>query len=78
MSVRTAIRELFGRLPATPEDVWIAVAQHNEARAKRIIDEVPKSHPFEVRYDRVEPIDWESCSRVLDQTSQLEALSKGW
>jgi hypothetical protein len=31
-----------------------------------------------VRYDRIEPVDWESCARVLDATSQLEVLTKGW
>jgi len=35
-------------------------------------------HPFQMRYDRIETVDWESCSRVLDSASQLEALRKGW
>jgi hypothetical protein len=30
------------------------------------------------RYDRIENVDWESCSRVLDSASQLEALREGW
>jgi hypothetical protein len=30
------------------------------------------------RYDRIENVDWESCSRILDSASQLEALRKGW
>ena len=53
-------------------------ALRDEEEAKRVIDAVPKRHPFEMRYDRIENADWESCSRVLDSASQLEALRKGW
>ena len=30
------------------------------------------------QYDRIENVDWESCSRVLDSAIQLEALREGW
>ncbi|MGH2583770.1 MAG: helicase-related protein, partial [Dehalococcoidia bacterium] len=73
-----AIHDLFGQVPDTLEDVWVSVALHDEQRAREIIDQVPESHPFEVRYDRIESADWESCSRVLDSVSQLEVLTKGW
>jgi 16S rRNA C967 or C1407 C5-methylase (RsmB/RsmF family) len=53
-------------------------ALRDEDEAKRVIDAVPKRHPFEMRYDRIENVDWESCSRVLESASQLEALRKGW
>jgi ERCC4-related helicase len=72
------IRNMFGQIPDTLEDVWVAAALRNEEEAKRIIDAVPKRHPFEMRYDRIESVDWESCSRVLDSASQLEALREGW
>jgi hypothetical protein len=72
------IRNMFGQIPDTLEDVWVAAAMRDELEAKRVIDAVPKRHPFEMRYDRIESVDWESCSRVLDSTSQLEALRKGW
>jgi len=73
-----AIHDLFGQLPDTLEDVWVAVAQHDEQRARQIIDEVPTVHPFAMRYDRVESVDWETCSIVLDRQSQLDALMQGW
>ena len=73
-----AITDLFGQLPDTLEDVWVQVALRDEQEALKIIDEVPKSHPFELRYDKIEPIDWESCSIVLDAHAQLEPLLKGW
>ena len=73
-----AITDLFGQLPDTLEDVWVEVALRDEQEALKIIDEVPKSHPFELRYDKIEPIDWESCSIVLDAHAQLEPLLKGW
>jgi len=73
-----AIHDLFGQLPDTLEDVWVAIAQRDEARARQIIDAIPRQHPFELRYDRIEPVDWESCSQVLDGQSQIEVLMRGW
>ncbi len=73
-----AIHDLFGQLPDTLEDVWVNVALRDEAKAREVIDAVPASHPFELRYDRIEKVDWESCARVLDRESQLEALRVGW
>lgn len=72
------IRNMFGQIPDTLEDVWVAAALRDEEEAKRVIGAVPNRHPFEMRYDKIESVDWESCSRVLDSTSQLEALRKGW
>jgi len=72
------IRNMFGQIPDTLEDVWVAAALRDEEEAKRVIDAVPKRHPFEMKYDRIENVDWESCSRVLDSASQLEALRQGW
>ena len=73
-----AVRDLFGQLPDTLEDVWVAVAQRDEQRAREIIDAVPERHPFALRYDRVENVDWESCATVLDSHEQLDALLRGW
>jgi len=73
-----AIRDMFGQLPDTLEDAWVAVALHDERKAREVIDQVPPAHPFEMRYDRIEPIDWESCSTVLHSRSQLEPLLEGW
>jgi Domain of unknown function (DUF5615) len=56
----------------------LAAALRDGEEAKRVIDAMPKRHPFEMRYDRIENVDWESCSRILDSASQLEALRKGW
>jgi len=36
-------------------------------RATGLIDALPPFHAFEIRYSRVERIDRESCSRVLDR-----------
>jgi len=73
-----AIRDLFGQLPDTLEDVWVEVALRDEEKAKQVIDAVPPTHPFEMKYDRVEHVDWESCADVLDSEAQLEVLSRGW
>ena len=73
-----AIRDLFGQLPDTLHDVWVDVALKNEAEAQRRIDAIPEVHPFELRYDRIDHVDWESCAAVLDNTTQLACLRKGW
>jgi superfamily II DNA/RNA helicase len=73
-----AIHDLFGQLPDTLEDVWVDVALRDEAKARELIDAVPAAHPFEVRYDRIDRVDWEACTRVLDRQSQLDELRKGW
>ncbi|MBX3108932.1 MAG: hypothetical protein KF743_07110 [Fimbriimonadaceae bacterium] len=72
------IRDMFGQIPDTLEDVWVEVANGDIKRAQEIIDEVPPTHPFEMRYDRVENVNWESCSRVLDNEIQLQVLRRGW
>jgi superfamily II DNA/RNA helicase len=72
------IRDLFGQVPDTLEDVWVQVALRDEEKARQIIDAVPTAHPFEMRYDKVESVDFESCRRVLDTEAQLEALRRGW
>ena len=75
-----AISNLFGQLPDTLEDVWIAAALRRDAELQQLIDQVPDQHPFALRYDRiaVEPEAWESCREVLDAQSQLELLLRGW
>ncbi len=72
------IANLFGQIPDILEDVWIDIALGEIDRAKRTIDAVPKQHPFELRYHRVEKVDWESCSRVLDTDARKRFLIKGW
>jgi superfamily II DNA/RNA helicase len=72
------IYTLFGQIPDVLEDVWVAVALGEKERAKKIIAELPKAHPFEIRYTRVEKIDWESCRSVLDNTEKHRILRQGW
>lgn len=72
------IYNLFGQIPDVLEDAWVALALGEQERAKKIIDELPKYHPFEIRYARVEKIDWESCRKVLDQREKERILTKHW
>lgn len=73
-----SIYQLFGQLPDVLKDVWIDVALRQDEQARQIIDAVPKQHPFEIKYHRLEKVPWESCSRVLDATDRRQHLSKGW
>lgn len=72
------IYNLFGQIPDILEDVWVKVALNEIEEAKHIIDAVPKQHPFELRYNQVEPVDWESCAKVLDNIERKKILMKGW
>jgi hypothetical protein len=69
---------LFGQVPDVLQDVWIDVALGEVERAKQVIASVPKQHPFDIRYQRIEKIDWESCERVLAPGAKRAALVKGW
>jgi len=72
------IHEMFGQVPDILEDVWVQVAEGNKERAKEIIGAVPERNPFEIRYDRIENVDFETCSTVLNEVERLEALGRGW
>lgn len=74
------ISSIFGQLPDVLEDVWVQVALNNRAEAERIIDEVPKQHPFELKYERqaIGHVDWESCTQVLNEREKRKCLITGW
>jgi superfamily II DNA or RNA helicase len=72
------IYDLFGQVPDVLEDAWVAVALGEKEKAQKIIDAVPKQSPFELRYTRVDPVDWESCQLVLDAGEKRRILGKGW
>lgn len=72
------IYRLFGQLPDVLEDVWIDIAIGDIEKAKQSINAVPKQHPFEIKYSRVEKVPWESCAKVLDSANRKRYLSKGW
>lgn len=72
------IHQMFGQIPDILEDVWVQVAEGNRERAMEIIGAVPERNPFEIRYDRITPVNFETCSTVLNEVERLEALGKGW
>jgi SNF2 family DNA or RNA helicase len=72
------IHSLFGQIPDVLEDVWVAMALGEKERVKKIIDEIPKQHPFEIRYTHVGKINWETCREVLDAHEKNRVLAKGW
>lgn len=55
-----------------------ALALGEKERAQKVIDEVPEMHPFELRYTKVEKVDWETCEQVLDAGEKWRVLSEGW
>ncbi len=71
---------MFGQIPEVLNDVWIAVAQNNEARALEIIDQMPTNNPFIIKYEMEIPDcgDWEKCTEVLDREEKYAELMKGW
>ena len=72
------IFDLFGQIPDVLESLWIDVAQGEIEEARRLIDGIKQTHPFDDRYAKVENLDWESCARVLSASEMQKALSTGW
>lgn len=72
------IHRMFGQIPDVLEDAWVEIAMGNKERAKEIIDYIPEQHPFEMKYNKIEHIDWESCSEVLNNVERKQILSSGW
>lgn len=74
-----AIYGLFGQIPDTLEDVWVQVALDNEQAARQLIDRTAATrNPFDVKYNKVEDADWETCASVLNAVSMKELFSRGW
>ncbi|MCL1791672.1 MAG: hypothetical protein FWG40_10085 [Peptococcaceae bacterium] len=74
------IFELFGQIPGVLEDVWVAMAQRDEAAAEQAINKLTKKNPFISKYEDNIPDtgDWEKCAVVLDSEEKLRELLKGW
>lgn len=74
------IYNLFGQIPDVLEDVWIAVAQKDEARAELAISKLPQKNPFIHKYETAisDCGDWEKCTVVLDKYDEQQELMRGW
>lgn len=72
------IHGLFGQIPDVLQDAWVNVAIGEEESAKKLIDNIRPRHPFDERYSKVENIDWESCSQILNESEKLSILKTGW
>ena len=74
------ISSIFGQIPDVLEDVWVQIALDNKAEAERVIDGVPKQHPFEIRYEKqaIGNINWESCEVVLSEQEKYRTLLESW
>lgn len=47
--------------------------------AKRLLDAVPRRHPFALRYTASLPaLDWSKCEQVLNRLDLIEALKRPW
>ena len=69
---------LFGQIPDVLEAVWIDVAQGRVDEARKLIDGLQETHPFDDRYAKVENIDWESCATILSAADKDRLLTAGW
>lgn len=72
------IHALFGQIPDTLEAAWIEMAVGNQEAAKQQIEAVPTEHPFEAKYNQIEAVDFETCSKVLNRHAAKEALERPW
>jgi len=72
------IYAMFGQIPDILEDVWVHVALNEIEEAKKKIDAIPRKHPFELKYNKIDKVDWESCAKVLDSKEKRKHLMRGW
>lgn len=74
------IKDMFGQIPDTLEDVWIDVALNKIEEAKERIDRIPEQNPFTIKYETKIPAteDWEACTFVLVHDEKLKQLLNGW
>ncbi|MCB1099687.1 MAG: DEAD/DEAH box helicase family protein [Verrucomicrobiae bacterium] len=72
------IHDMFGQVPDTLEDVWIALAIGESEKASKLIGTMPKKHPFAAKYNQIASINWESCAAVLNKTDKREVLMREW
>lgn len=74
------IKDMFGQIPDTLEDVWIDIALNNIEKAKERIDRVPEQNPFTIKYETKIPAteDWQASTFVLDREEKLKQLLIGW
>lgn len=70
--------DLFGQIPDVLQDVWVEVALGEIEEAKERIRAIDKRSPFELRYDKIEPIDFETYTEVLNPVEIQDILSKAW
>jgi hypothetical protein len=74
-----AIHTLFGQIPDTLKDVWVQIAENDEAKANELIERTAETqNPFDAKYSKVEDAQWETCSTVLNAFSMGELLRKPW
>jgi superfamily II DNA or RNA helicase len=72
------IYHLFGQIPDVLEDVWVEVALGQIENAKKTIAELPKQHPFEIKYNKITKVPWETCAQVLASSERRRCLCTGW
>lgn len=72
------IYNLFGQIPDVLQDVWIDLALGEKEKALERIRQVETRSPFELRYDRIDAVDFESCAQVLNTVEVAEILRKEW
>lgn len=74
-----SIYKMFGQIPDVLEDIWVDVAVGNIEDAKKKIDELPKQHPFAIKYhSNCTAVDWDSCTTVLNKNDIHKKLMEQW
>lgn len=73
-----AVHDVFGQIPDVLEDVWVDTALGKKEDAERRITQVQSRQPFELKWNKTEDFDWETCATVIDQPQFEAALAKGW
>ncbi len=72
--------DLFGSLPDTIDDGWIADIEHLDEHFSQFTQKKRRANAFELRYGKTvmpEGPGWELCEKVLSRRNVIERLSAG-
>ncbi len=74
------IKDMFGQIPDTLDDIWINIALQNEQAAQAKINGVADKNPFSIKYEVCMDIreDWDHNAVVLDNKEKKKLLLQGW
>ncbi|MFP4267221.1 MAG: helicase-related protein, partial [Spirochaetaceae bacterium] len=73
------LNNIFGQVPDVLKDVWVKVALDKMEEAEKLIEDIPKKHPFNERYSKMNSVpEWDTWETVVNRREKIDELKRGW